>query len=295
MNADQAMRSMPILLRATIAYVLAVVAVYAHAQGTGAAPPRIVSVGGSLTEIVYAVGAQQQLVAVDTTSLFPQEATKLPKVGYMRQLSAEGVLSMNPGVVLTTTDAGPPNVIQQLKDAGIKLMTAPSSDHTIDELRNKIRMVGQATGKATEAQSLDARVMRDYSDAQAYVAQQKSKPRVLFILATSSSGSASVAGDQTAAQALIQLAGGVNALSGFKGYRPMTAEAVIAAAPDVIVLTQQGLTAIGGVEKLLAAPGLALTPAGKARKVVAMDALYLLGFGPRLPQAMRELAERIRQ
>jgi iron complex transport system substrate-binding protein len=115
---------------------------------------------------------------------------------------------------------------------------------------------------------------------------------VMFIL--SHNGSPQVSGEGTAADALIKLAGGVNVMRGFKGYKPLTTEAAVAALPDVILITTQGLKAIGGVDGLLAQPGMALTPAAKTKHVVDMEALYMLGFGPRLPQALREMAQRIR-
>ncbi len=253
--------------------------------------PRIVSVGGALTEIIYALGAEKQLVAVDTTSLFPDAAQRLPKVGYMRQLSAEGVLSMRPTLVIATSEAGPPNVLTQFREAQVNLEIV-SADHSVTELRNKIRAVSKAVGKESEGIALEQKIVRELETAANWATQQNTKPRVLFIL--SHSGSPQVSGSDTAADAIIKLAGGVNVMSNFKGYKPLTIEAAISAAPDVILTTTQGLTAIGGVEKMLAQPGLALTPAGKSKRIVDLEALYLLGFGPRLPQAVRETAERIR-
>ena len=274
-----------------LAAVIAVGLGSAHGQ-SNATEIRIVSVGGALTEIVYLLGAEKQLVAVDTTSLFPAVATQLPKVGYMRQLSAEGVLSMRSTVVLATNEAGPPNVIAQLKDAKVNLELI-RDDHSFADVRAKVRAVAKAIGRENEGAALEAKLVQEMDAAQLAVAKLGSKPRVLFIL--SHSGSPQVAGEATAADAFIQLAGGVNVMSGFKGYRPLTVEAAVAAQPDVILTTAQGLAAIGGPDKLFAQPGLALTPAGKTKRVVAMEALYLLGFGPRLPQAVREAGEKLRQ
>jgi iron complex transport system substrate-binding protein len=282
----------PLIRLVTILLTVGVVAGSAMAQPAATIEaPRIVSVGGALTEIIYALGAEKQLVAVDTTSLFPEAAQRLPKVGYMRQLSAEGVLSMRPTLVLATSEAGPPNVLTQFREAKVNLEIV-SADHSIAELRNKVRAVSKAVGKESEGIVLVQKIVRDLDAATTWVTQKNTKPRVLFIL--SHSGSPQVSGSDTAADAVIKLAGGVNVMSGFKGYKPLTIEAAIGAVPDVILTTTQGLTAIGGVEKMLAQPGLALTPAGKSRRVVDLDALYLLGFGPRLPQAVRETAERIR-
>jgi iron complex transport system substrate-binding protein len=255
-------------------------------------PARVVSVGGSLTEIVYALGAEKQLVAVDTTSLYPEAALRLPKVGYARQLSSEGVLALRPTLIIATNEAGPPNALEQIRAAGVKIEST-SAEHSFDELRNKVKIVATALGQVEAGRALDAKLAGDMAEVTHWIASQPSRPRVLFIL--SHSGAAQVSGEGTAADAMIKLAGGVNAISGFRGYKPLTAEAAIGANPDVILATTQGIGAVGGVDKLLAQPGLGLTTAGKARRVIDMEALYLLGFGPRLPQAVRDLAARIRE
>ncbi len=257
---------------------------------------RVVAVGGSITEIVYALGAQQRLVAVDTTSLYPLEAQKLPKVGYMRQLSGEGLLAMKPSVVLVTNEAGPPAVINQLKGAGVKFETM-NADHTFEEVRHKVRVVSGALGMAAQGEKLDQSITQEWKSTQDFVAafEKKSgkKPRVLFLLLHSASGGLMASGDGTAADAMIRYAGGVNAVSGYKGYKILADESLIAAAPDFVLLTQQGLDAIGGIDKLWQRPGLALSPAAKNKRYAAPDALYLLGFGPRLPKAVREVAEKL--
>ena len=260
-----------------------------------ATPPknRIISVGGSITEIIYLLEAQSQLVAVDTTSMFPLEAAQLAKIGYMRQLSAEGVLALRPTTVLLTSEAGPPAVIAQLRAAGVPLELM-NADHSFAELINKVRTISRIVDRVSQGEKLEQQLVAEWTKTQAVVrfaqsAQQKAK--VLFIL--SHSGSAQVSGSGTAADAVIQLAGGTNVMTGFQGYKPLTAEAVIAAAPNAILITQQGLDAIGGVDKLLTQPGLGLTPAGKSKRIVSVDALQLLGFGPRLPRTISDVAARI--
>lgn len=250
---------------------------------------RVICVGGALTEIVYRLGAESLLVAADTTSFYPPAAQALPKVGYQRSLSAEGVLSLRPTVVLTTPDAGPPAAIEQLKSAGVRLVRTEEG-HSFDALLRAVRTVADAIGRSADGARLADELKAQWLAAQSAIkARANAKPpRVLFVL--SHSANVQVSGAGTAAHSMIELAGGVNALQGFNGYRPLSAEAVLAAAPDVILATQQGIEALGSEAALLARPGLALTPAGKARRVVAPDALYLLGFGPRLPQAVLDLA-----
>jgi iron complex transport system substrate-binding protein len=275
------------MMRAILGLVLLVASMPAY---TGV--ERVVSVGGGLTEIVYALGAGDRLVAVDSTSTWPAAAAALPRVGYMRQLSAEGVLSMRPDVVLTVPDAGPPAALAQLRAAGVRVERLPA-DLSFEALRLRIRHAAGALGEEAAAARLDARLRAEWSDTQARVAAFRSAPRVLFVLAHGGSSSALVSGEGTAADAMIRLAGGRNAIAGFTGYKPLTAEAGASAAPEVLLLTAESAAALGGAEKLLQHPGLALTPAARSRRVVSLDALYLLGFGPRLPAAVRDLADRI--
>ena len=262
--------------------------------------PRIVSVSGAMTEIAYALGAGAQLVATDTTSVYPPAALQTPKVGYMRQLSAEGVLSLKPDTVIGTTEAGPSVVMDQLRGAGVKVELV-ESDHSWAEVQRKVAAVGRAAGRSAQAQALQARLDAEWAEVQAGVQadlarQGGRKPRAIFIL--SHTASPQVAGSQTAAHAMLGYAGLVNAFaqsgpagqdSTFTGYRPMTAEALVAAAPELIVTTTQGVEASGGLDKFWSRPGLELTPAYRRRALVALDALYLIGFGPRTPQAVAEL------
>lgn len=253
--------------------------------------PRLVTVGGAITEVVYALGAQAQLVGTDTTSLFPAAAQKTPKVGYMRQLSAEGVLSLKPDAVIASSEAGPPVVMDQLRSAGVKVELI-KADHNWDEVRAKVQAVGRAARRETQARDLQARLDAEWDAVQKRVAgSSKPKPRALFIL--SHSASPQVSGQGTAADALIRFAGGINTITGFQGYRPMTAEAMAVAAPDFILTSQQSIDAHGGVDKFWQRPELALTPAYQRRALITLDALLLLGFGPRLPQAVREVHEKL--
>ncbi|RYX91103.1 MAG: ABC transporter substrate-binding protein [Comamonadaceae bacterium] len=259
----------------------------AFAQASGKAP-RIISVSGATTEIVYALGAESQLVGTDTTSLYPAAALKTAKVGYMRALSAEGLLSLKPDAVIGTTESGPTVVMDQIRSAGVKVELV-EADHTWGEVQRKVAAVGRATARVPQATALQARLDVEWAAVLANIAKQTGrKPRAVFILAHSATPQ--VAGDQTGAGAMLRFAGVDNALAGtFAGYRPMTPESLVTSAPDLIVTTTQGIEASGGLEKFWARPGLELTPAYKKRSVVALDANFLIGFGPRLPQAVAEL------
>jgi iron complex transport system substrate-binding protein len=272
------------------AAALAWPALHLRAQGA-ARPRRIVSAGGALTEIVYALGAEAELVGVDTTSLFPAAAQRLPSVGYSRALSAEGVLSLRPTLLLHGADAGPPAVLAQLAATRLA-MERLDIDHRIEGLLAATRRVATLTAREAEGQRLVQRLQAEWDGAQREVQARRDgapAPRVLFVL-SHSMAQVRISGRDTGADAMIRLAGGANAFADTTGYKPLAPEAAIAAAPELILCTDQGLQAAGGVDGLLRAPGLAATPAGRARRVVAMDALLLLGFGPRLPQAVTQLA-----
>lgn len=251
---------------------------------------RVVALGGSVTEIIFALGVEDRLVAVDTSSIYPPEGVSaLPKVGYLRQLAAEGVLSLYPSLIVTTPDAGPPEVLEQIGDAGVTIVVVPDED-SVEGAKAKIRGVAEIFGLAAQADDLIRQIDLDVAEARLYLAsrQVRSAPKVMFIYARGG-GTLSVAGTATSADAMIRLAGGVNSVTGYEGYKPLTAEAAVAAAPEVLLLLSRGLESVGGIDGLWQLPGLALTPAGQNRRVVALDDLYLLGFGPRVGQAVLDL------
>ncbi len=250
--------------------------------------PRIVSVGSALTEIFYALGAENLLVGVDTTSLYPPQAKSLPQVGYMRALSAEGVLSLKPTLIMATTGAGPASTLDQLKATGIDVVILPDR-YDYDSVVKKIEAVGKATGKVAEADALIARGRVDMKALSDRLATTPNKPRVLFLMSMSG-GAPQAAGRDTAADGIIRLAGGVNAIDGYSGYRPLTPEAVIASRADYILAPRQSVESLGGVDKVLDQPAIRQTPAGSVGKLLQFDILLLLGFGPRTPQAATELA-----
>lgn len=258
---------------------------------TAAAPPRLVTLGGPVTETVFALGSGSQVIAVDVSSTWPPEAAALPKVGYHRALSAEGILSLRPGLVIGTDEAGPPTALRQMKDAGTRVELVPV-EHTVEGTRRKILAISALLGKEDAGRKLVASLEADLEVVKARIAASKSRPRVLFIYARGQ-GTLSVSGRATAADAIIALAGGVNAVTGYEGYKPLTPEALAAARPDVILLTTSGLESVGGKATLLDQPGVALTPAGKNGRIESLDDGLLLNFGPRLGKGALELARRL--
>ncbi len=268
-------------------FLLSVWVVWMVLASAAGAAPRIVSIGGSVTEIVYALGAGADVVGVDTSSTYPEAATQLPQVGYQRRFSAEGVLSLQPDVVLVSSEAGPPVALTHLRSA-VEVVEVPLA-YTIAGAEAKIHMIAQTLGRQDQGKGLVNGLRRDLAVAQAALGRVRSQPRVLFLYARGL-GTLYVSGSGTAADAMIRLAGGVNAVTEYEGFKPFTPEAVLAAAPDVLLMLARGIDSLGGVEGLLKLPGIALTEAARQRRIVAMDDLYLSGFGPRLGAAIKDLA-----
>lgn len=248
---------------------------------------RIVSIGGSITEIVYALGEENRLVARDSTSNYPEGALKLPDVGYMRQLSPEGVLSVNPSGILALHGSGPREAIDVLKKSSVPFIEVPEH-YTHQGILEKILVVGKALGTDAKAQQLAAETDAKLTAAEKQTASIKDRKRVLFVLSTQG-GKILAAGGDTAADGIIRLAGAVNAVEGFSGYKSMTDEAIVTARPDV-VLTMKGGGPPISEEELFANPAVASTPAGIDRKMISMWGGYLLGFGPRTADAIHDLA-----
>lgn len=248
---------------------------------------RIATVGGSLTEIVYALGEQDRLVARDSTSLYPQEAQKLPDVGYMRQLSPEGVLSVDPSGILALQGSGPEEAIDVLKKASIPYVEVPEAFDR-QGIVEKVRLVGKALGVDGKAEVLAEAVDARLKAAEDRAASIKDRKRVLFVLSMQG-GKILASGSGTAADGIIRLAGGLNAVEGYSGYKQLSDEAVITADPDIILMMTGGGPVVSD-ETLFADPSIAATPAGAARKVIRMDGGYLLGFGPRTADAVHDLA-----
>jgi iron complex transport system substrate-binding protein len=255
---------------------------------TPAGAMRLISIGGALTEIVYLLKANTELVGVDTTSIYPATATRLPNVGYARSLSAEGILALRPTQVLATEDAGPPMVLKQINDAGISLTILPSG-HQLKDVIDRVSAIGKLVHKTNAAEALASQLRSEWKNTQERVAHSKyNNIRALFILSQNPS-QLMVGGAKTSADAMIAYAGARNAITGFSGFKPLTPEAVIAANPDVILVTDQGMKAVGGISGVLRFSGINQTRAGKEQKIVSLEAMYLLGFGPRMPLAVAEL------
>ncbi|MCV0429248.1 MAG: ABC transporter substrate-binding protein [Roseibium sp.] len=262
------------------------------AEGTLAqSAHRIVAVGGSVTEIVFALGEEDRLVARDTTSNHPASAAKLPDVGYIRALSPEGVMSVDPDLILMLEGSGPVETVDVLKKSGVAIADIPE-EFTDQGILNKVLAVGEALGVPEKAEKLAEKLKVDLETAQSEADMSSSDLRVLFIL-TARDGRILASGSETAASGIIALAGARNAVDDFSGYKQLSDEAVLSAAPDVVLMMQRGENHNVHPEEVFDHPALAQTPAGQNKRVIVMGGQYLLGFGPRTADAIRELSDQL--
>lgn len=258
-------------------------------------PSRIISIGGAVTEIVFALGQEDRLAGRDRTSTYPEQALELPDIGYMRALAPEGVLSVSPDLIISVEGSGPPETIDVLRSADIEMVEIPEH-YTRDGIVNKIRAVGAALDQDEAADKLATQVGTDIDAAHtAAIEAANGKPqRVLFVLSTRG-GKITASGTGTSADGIIRLAGGVNAVTEFESWKEMSPEAVSLAAPDVILMMARGGDHGAATEELLSMPAIALTPAGQNRRVVRMNGLHMLGFGPRTASAITELSKALQE
>ncbi len=256
---------------------------------------RIVSLSGSITETLFAMGHGDKLVGIDVTSTYPADQMEgIPRLGHVRNLNVEGVLSTQPDLIFVNKEDAERPAVVQLKSSDIKVLEI-EQENSLDNALHIAEVIADYLGGQEQLQ-LIRNQMAEQKELLASLnsGQDVEKPRVLFIYARGT-GNMMVAGMNTPAEAMIQLAGGQNAVQEFEGFKALSAEGVIQAQPDVLLMFESGLQSLGGKEQVLNMPGLSETPAGKAGNIIAMDGLYLLGFTPRAGEAAVELTKALNQ
>jgi len=252
---------------------------------------RIIPLNGDIAEVVWALGLGEKVVGVDSSATYPAEARNLPSIGYQRTLSAEGIIALNPTVIIGNELAGPPEVIEQIKQVGIPVVLIKNTS-SLDGVGTKIREVAKALGVPKRGDELAKAAQKDIDDALALAARATEQPKVAFLYLRGATVQ-HIMGAGSGADALIVAAKGVDvgATSGIQGSKPITPESLVAAQPEVLLVLSAGLQSVGGIDGLVNIPGMAQTPAGQNRRVIEMDDQYLLGMGPRAGQALMDLVK----
>jgi iron complex transport system substrate-binding protein len=264
-------------------------------SSSGGLLSRVVCVSKQINEFIYDIGAESHVVARDLTSIYPPEITKLPSVGYHRALSAEGIISMKPTLVLTDGNVGPESVLDQVKQVGIPVeIMAPGG--TLDSAQLLMTQLGERFDRKAAADSVvgawRAGMDSIWHDTASF-AGTGPRPRVMFIHFGQIGNNYLALKSGQPADEMLRWAGGVNAIDSIGGMARVTPELIARAAPDVIIATDVGFDRYGSAEKFLDLPGVALTPAGKSKKIYRITEQEIMYFGPRTPATVRKIADMI--
>lgn len=240
-----------------------------------AAQERIISAGSAVTELILALHAEQSLVAVDVTSQLP-EGQPLPKIGYHRRLSAEGLLALSPTKLIGSDEMGPAPVLQQLKSTGVDIEVV-NTQANVDGLKARIDQIAAILNKSQEAQQLKSLVDQQVQSLKANQPTEQKK-KVLFLL-IHEGRAANVAGTDTTPDAIICLAGAINpAADKITAYKPLSSESMVEMQPDVILVSGRSFEKLGGPDAIIKMmPLLAATPAGQNKQIMAIDGAALVG------------------
>jgi iron complex transport system substrate-binding protein len=251
---------------------------------------RLVCIGGTITEILYALGAGDKIVAVDSTSQYPAAALHDKRdIGYMRMVSPEGVLSVGPSLILAMADSGPPQALAILEASPVPVILVDATPSP-QAVLSRIRFLAGVLGDTARGEQLCQTVQMQFAHVTSWRNAHPGGQRVLFVLSMQN-GRPLVAGTGTAADAIITLPGGVNAAAAVRGYKPVGDETLITFAPDVVLAMDHAGPSIEASD--LDRPGFRMTKAGANHALIRMDGEFLLGFGPRTPDAALQLAKQL--
>ena len=265
-----------------------------------ASPQRIVCIGQAYNEMIYALGAQANLVGVDYSSTFPPEIKKLPTVGYHRALSAEGILSLHPTMIIDDNNIGPDNVVRQLQALHVPMKTFQAKNDSVAGTEALLREIGAFFHKEKRAEELCAQMEREMAAAAAAVKEYRTTPRVaiihfgrasnVYLLMGNGGG-----GDASTAGKMVELAGGQMAIQQ-RGMQRMASPEIIAKSnPQVILMTEYGFDRLGSMEQAKALPGVAETDAARHNRIFRVPEHELMYFGPNTGESLIELAKLIHQ
>ena len=250
---------------------------------------RIVSLNGGLTETIFALGAGDRVVGIDLTTTYPPEAAALPDVGLGRLLNAEAVIGLGPTLVVGDEQIEPQSAIDQIRAAGIPVVILPT-EVTLEGVMRTFTAVGQILDLPSEAEQLKTQVGAEIDDALALAATATTEPTAAYLYVRGPETQL-LFGSALPTHYLIEAAGGIDAAgeAGVVFAEDLSAEKLVAAAPEVLITPEEGFEIIGGLEPFLALPGVADTPAGQTQTILTYDEALLLGMGPRVGQALQQL------
>ena len=254
---------------------------------------RIVVAGGSITEILFFLNESKNIVAVDTTSNYPEDAKNYPSIGYVRALSAEGVLSLKPTLIIGEKDMGPENVLEQLKKTKIELRVLDEKN-SVKGIQDKVSCIASILGKNKD-DNFDKNISLEKSVSKLKViskANSKKNIRGLVILMMQGT-SPVVAGRNTSGGDFLKMIGSKNTMSSFEGWKPAGKEAILLSNPNFILITKRATKSYGSLNSFLKESGIEMTEAARTQNVFSLDGMSFLGFGPRTINSGLEISDKI--
>ncbi len=256
-------------------------------------PTNIVVAGGSITEILYFIEQENRIIGVDVTSNYPKEAKKLPSIGYVRSLSTEGILSLNPKLILGENDMGPPLVVNQLKEINMDLRIIPE-EQTSYGIVDKIKCVASILGCIDSA---DIRVTNDLMptimELETLVDLNESNKKNVMLILSMQGTSPIVAGRGTSGDNFIKMAGAKNVFDSFEGWKPVSEESIINVNPEFFIIPSRDMHKGSNVKNLTTNPIFINTEAGANKNFIFEDSMAMLGFGPRTIDIALKVAKKL--
>lgn len=255
--------------------------------------PKIITAGGTISEIVVGLGLSDQIIATDRTSTYPSFLQNLPSIGYRNQINAEGILSLGPEIVLVEEGYLNEEVISQLQNvSSVKLEVFPKTQST-EETIDLIKKIAAFFELEEKGEAMVSDLREDLQNLDEFISQSHSNGKAVFVMARGPE-SLFIAGKGSFSESMFQLAGVDQVEAKFENFVPLTPEALISLNPDYLVLFESSLESLGGDSGLTKIPGITETTAFQKDQIIAMDGLYLSGFGPRMGKAAIELAKATR-
>ena len=253
---------------------------------------KIVVAGGSITEIVYFLGMEDKLVGVDITSNFPKEAKKLKSIGYLRNLSIEGILSLSPGLVLAEEDIGPPIIINQLRKTSIDLRIIKEKNN-LNGIRNKIMCISKILNTSLDENEDFIEFENKLHMVRKLKKINSEKIKKILLILMMRGASPVVAGKNTSGQGFIDMIGHENSMNDLNGWKPVSSEEIIKKNPDYIIITKRAFKNFSSLDQFLSIPGISSTLAAKKKNIIVKDGMSMLGFGPRTINVALDIDKKI--
>ena len=248
----------------------------------------IVVAGGSITEIIYFLNLQNKLVGVDVTSNYPLNAKKLPSIGYIRNLSIEGLLSLKPNLILAEESIGPPIILKQLNKTSVEFRII-KNNYTLEGINEKFLCISKILDVEIKNNIDYKKFVNNVKKLKSFVKNNNKEKKDILLILMMKGTSPIIAGKNTSGHGFIKMIGQNNSMGKVSGWKPVSSEQILIANPNYIIVTKRALKDFTSIEKFLKLPGISSTKAAKNKNIFIKDGMSLLGYGPRTINVAKEI------